>query len=142
MKCSLQWRLVFNAKTRILFLDICTWSAFISSFGGLSIMHDFHAILQQNPSWNCWRALPPDQLLFGRKLLKSRHLRALVSASHSCCVQLNRKGYHFAACVLCNSKKQIRCNSFLRSSETVFVKVFFENSLSRSKEQLLVSLHT
>ena len=108
------------------FLDICTWSAFISSFGGLSIMHDFHAILQQNPSWNRRRALPPDQLLSGQKLLKSSHLRALVSAGHSCSVQLNGKGNHFAACGLCNSKKQIRCNSFLWSSETVFVKVFLK----------------
>ena len=69
---------------------------------------------------------PADQLLSGQKLLKISHLRALVSASHSCSVQLKGKSYHLVACVLYNSNKQIRCNFFLWSSEAVFVKVFLE----------------
>ena len=108
-----------------LFFDsLITFHPQFIKFGGLATKYVVHAIFRPNPSWNRCRALPPDQLLSGQKLQKSSHLRALVSAGHSCSVQLNGKSYHLVACVLCNHKKQIRCNSFLWSSEAVFVKVF------------------
>ena len=132
----------FQCKDTHSLLLIVALISYHSSFGGLSIKHDFHAILQQNPSWNCWRALPPDQLLSSQKLLKSRHLRALVSASHSCSVQLNGKGYHFAACVLCNFKKQIIDVTPFYGVQKQISSKFFKNSLSPYKEQLPVSLHT